>query len=118
MTRRHNDFFELEIIWWTFFSSENFGTAFFLSQSSHFYIQQLYPFSFKNMPERVPFFAPVGCVMNKEMWKHNLSWSLSLFLCIKKEVFFFIQKKRTFIGYVLGRKSFLFCFFFEGSGLA
>jgi len=115
VTGRHDDVFELEIIWWTFFSSENFG---FLSQSSHFYIKQLYPFSFKNMPVRVPFFAPVGYVMNKEMWKHNLSWSLSLSLlyCIKKEVFFFIQKKRTFLGYALGLS--LSFFFFEVSGLA
>lgn len=106
MTGRHNDFFELEIIWWTFFSSENFGTAFFLSQSSHFYIKQLYPFSFKSMPERVPFFAPVGCVMNKEMWKHNLSWSLS-FYALKRR-FSSLSRRKGLFRLRSGPKSFFF----------
>ena len=91
-------FFELEIIWWTFFSSENFAWyGFFLLQSSQFYVKQLYPFSFKNMRERVPFFAAVECVMN----------SLGFFNATKRRSFF-IQAKRTILGYVLGRQSVFF----------
>ena len=73
---------------------------FFLSQSSQFYVKQLYPFSFKNMRERVRFFAAVQCVMN----------SLGFFNATKRRSFFFIQAKRTILDYVLGRKSSFFFF--------